>query len=63
MNTHTETKSKYFDGHGRPSQSEERDVCEHTTWMASLQFLKGATRGLREEWIEGNLNMCIILLS
>jgi len=20
-NTHTETKSKYFDGHGRPSQS------------------------------------------
>ena len=22
-NTHTETKSKYFDGHGHPSQSEE----------------------------------------
>ena len=24
-NTHTETKSKYFDGHGRPSQSEESE--------------------------------------
>ena len=23
--------------------------------MASLEFLKGATRGLREEWMEGNL--------
>ena len=23
--------------------------------MASLEFLKGATRGLREEWKEGNL--------
>ena len=28
------------------------NVCEHTTKMA---FLKGATRGLREEWMEGNL--------
>ena len=25
MNTHTETKSKYFDEHGRLSQSEERE--------------------------------------
>jgi hypothetical protein len=24
-NTHTETKSKYFDGHSRPSQSEENE--------------------------------------
>ena len=30
-------------------------VCEHTIKMASLEFLKGATRGLREEWMEGNL--------
>ena len=31
------------------------NVCEHMTRMASLEFLKGATRGLREEWMEGNL--------
>ena len=31
------------------------NVCEHMTMMASLEFLKGATRGLREEWMEGNL--------
>ena len=31
------------------------NVCEHMTKMASLQLLKGATRGLREEWMEGNL--------
>ena len=31
------------------------NVCEHTTRMASLEILKGATRGLREEWMEGNL--------
>jgi hypothetical protein len=31
------------------------NVCEHTTKMASLEFLKGATRGLREEWMERNL--------
>ena len=31
------------------------NVCEHMTKMASLEFLKGATRGLQEEWIEGNL--------
>jgi hypothetical protein len=54
-NTHTETKSKYFDGHGSLSQSERANVCEHTTRMASLEFLKSATRGLREEWMEGNL--------
>ena len=30
-------------------------VCEHTTKMASLEFLKGAPMGLREEWMEGNL--------
>ena len=28
------------------------NVCEHTTRMASLEFLRGATRGLREEWME-----------
>ena len=31
------------------------NVCEHTTKMASLGFLKGATRGLQKEWMEGNL--------
>ena len=32
------------------------NVCEHTTKMASPEsFFKGATRGLREEWMEGNL--------
>ena len=32
------------------------NVCEHTTKMASLEsLLKGATRVLREEWMEGNL--------
>ena len=29
--------------------------CEHMKNMVSLEFLKGATRGLREEWMEGNL--------
>ena len=29
------------------------NVCEHTTSMASLEFLKGATKRLREEWMEG----------
>ena len=32
-----------------------KNVCEHTTKMASLEFLKGVTRGFREEWMEGNL--------
>ena len=31
------------------------NLCEHTTRVASLEFLKGATRGLWEEWVEGNL--------
>ena len=31
------------------------NVCEHMTKMASLEFLKGATRGLQKEWMEGNL--------
>ena len=31
------------------------NVCEHTTKMAPLEFFKVATRGLREEWMEGNL--------
>ena len=31
------------------------NVCKHMTKMASLEFLKSATRGLREEWMEGNL--------
>ena len=31
------------------------NVCEHTTEIASLEFLKGASRGLQEEWMEGNL--------
>ena len=28
------------------------NVCEHMTKMVSLEFLKGATRGLQEEWKE-----------
>ena len=35
------------------------NVCEHMTKMASLEFMKGATRGLREEWMEGNLKEII----
>ena len=31
------------------------NVPEHTTKMASLEFLKGATRRLWEEWMEGNI--------
>ena len=31
------------------------NVCEYKTKTALLEFLKGATRGLREEWLEGNL--------
>ena len=34
---------------------------KHTTKMASLEFLKGATRGLREEWMEGNLKFILVL--
>ena len=30
------------------------NVCELTTRMESLEFFKGATRGLREEWMEVN---------
>ena len=39
----------------RPSLSIKREnISEHTTKMASLEFMKGATRGLREKWMEGN---------
>jgi hypothetical protein len=31
------------------------NVCEHTTKMASLEFLKVSTRRMQEEWMEGNL--------
>ena len=31
------------------------NVCDNATRMASLQFFKGATRGLQEEWMEENL--------
>ena len=31
------------------------NVCEHTTKMESVEFLKGAIRGLQMEWMEGNL--------
>ena len=31
------------------------NVCEHRTKMVSVEFLKGATKGLREEWMERNL--------
>jgi hypothetical protein len=30
--------------------------------MASLEFLKGATRGLQEEWMEGNLKGDYLML-
>ena len=54
--THMETYSKYFDGHRCLSQSEESE-CKWTHGKDGItrEFLKGATRGLREEWMEANL--------
>ena len=51
-----ETVSKYFDMHGRLYQSEERKCLgTHDKDGITRKFMKGATRGLREEWMEGNL--------
>jgi len=53
---HTETYLKYFDGHKRLSQSEENEsMWTHNKDGVTREFLKGATRGLWEEWKEGNL--------
>ena len=54
-NTHTETKSKYFEDTAILLNQKRTNVCEHTTRIASLEFLKSATRGLQEEWMKGNL--------
>ena len=52
---HTESVSKYFDGHGCLSQSEEsKCLWTHDKDGVTREFMKGATRGLREEWMEGN---------
>ena len=54
--THKETKSKYLNRHGCISQSEEsKCMWAHDRDGVSLEFLKGATRGLQEEWMGGNL--------
>ena len=37
------------------------NVSEHTTKMASLEFFKGATRGLREGWMAGRKLSEVIL--
>ena len=52
---HTETASKYFDGHGRLSQSKKRKcLWTHDKNGITREFMKGATRGLREGLTEGN---------
>jgi hypothetical protein len=51
-----ETYSKYFDGHRRLSQSEESEcMWTHDKNGITREFLKGATRGLREEGMERNV--------
>ena len=53
---HTETVSRYFDRHCRLFQSEERNVFEHTTKMASLESLWKVPPGgcERDGWREIN---------
>ena len=41
------------------SRRQNELVGEHMTNMAPLEFMKGATRGLREEWMEENLKEII----
>ena len=52
---HTETVLRYFDWHGRLSQSKEsKCLWTHDKDSITREFMKGATRGLREGWKEGN---------
>ena len=52
---HTETVSRYFDWHGSLSQSKEsKCLWTHDKDGITREFMKGATRGLREGWMEGN---------
>jgi hypothetical protein len=54
MQTHGNLK--YFDGHRRLSQSEESEyMWTHDKDGVTREFLEGATRGLQEKWMEGNL--------
>jgi hypothetical protein len=47
------TVSKYFDGHGHLSQSEEsKCLSTHDRDGVTREFMKGATKGLQEEWME-----------
>ena len=56
MNTHTQKQNPNISTDPAVFLNQKRaNVCEHTTKMASLEFLKGATRVLQEEWMEGNL--------
>ena len=53
---HTKTVSRYFDRHSRLYQSEEsKCLWTHDKDGITREFMKDATRGLQEEWIEGNL--------
>ena len=62
-NSYRKLKSSQWTGTRTHTQKENQNiltdnqkranVCEHMTSMASLEFLKGATRGLQEEWMEG----------
>ena len=55
-NTHTEAKLNILTDTDVFRNQKRANVCKHTTKMAaSLEFLKVATRGLQEEWMEGNL--------
>ena len=52
---HMETVSKYFDGHGRPSQSEESKCMWAHDKDDVTRVFERCHQGLREEWMEGNL--------
>ena len=52
---HTKTESRYFDWHGHlPQSKESKCLWTHDKDGVTGEFMKGATRGLREGWIEGN---------
>ena len=55
INTHTETKSKYFDGHSHLSQSEESECMLAHEKDGITRVFERCHQGLREEWMEGNL--------
>ena len=51
----TQTESRYFDWHGRlPQSKESKCLWTHDKDCVTREFTKGATRGLREGWMEGN---------